>query len=129
MWASAASRQTANCSISTRYCKGWGNSAKRLLHCSASLRSQPSRPITAPNHARSAGVFQIQCRLELEASRLLHISAHRHVAELSSVEEQGGAAAHFACFFNVDRFDVPLAHAHFFNRDGLIRQIHNHVFG
>src|SRR6266849_7528716 len=54
-------------------------------------------------------------------SRLLHLSAHRHVAELLPIEDQGRAFFKFARLFNVDRFDSFLSQLHFSNRDGPIR--------
>jgi len=67
-----------------------------------------------------------KCCRHARLSRLLHIPAHRHVAELLPIEEQGRAAAVVARFFNVYRFDIFLFQMHFSNGDRPIRQIHNY---
>src|SRR5229473_2644221 len=52
---------------------------------------------------------------------LLHLSAHRHVAELLPIEDQGGAFFKFARLFNIDCFDRFLSQLHLSNGDGPIR--------
>src|SRR5260370_39367358 len=54
-------------------------------------------------------------------SRLLHLSAHRHVAELLPIEDQGRAFLKFARLFNIDCFDRFLSQLHLSDGDGPIR--------